>query len=237
MNSMSMAQDDAHGDAALNSFQIDASQEAVIRQQYKSSIGSRDKSNFLDAVMRTLKKLEGFALTEGSMRVWVQDQQEGLNVSCNKTFATIGRCKSSIKIDEKHAHISRVHAFLTVVQKEDARFIMIIDFWSSGGTRVGGQEQHVSLPDNRRVIIVPYDVPVLVQVGEFTGRPLDIHINYKECCICMVQPRTERLNCGHLVACSDCMRKMQVCPMCREENCESQKAKPFDPGECHTFFT
>ena len=233
--------------ADVQSFSISAQKIEKLRKKYEEVIDNAEEShNFIHTMLHDTVQKNECTLVPGDIILSYQETPRKTsfvhNTICctNDDITTIGR-KGTILINNAFNNVSRLHAILSIVLKKNTRFIMIVDFWSKGGTRVGGKERHMSVPDNRRVIFVPFDKPVLLQLGETLGWTYDIYINGKMCIVCMDAPRSIIFKpCNHLVACESCSKELcsrydSKCPLCRKNIRQSDtRLSRFDPGDCLT---
>jgi len=144
-----------------------------------------------------------------------------VNVEFDNHFQTIGRY-GQIHIPFCVNQVSRVHAMIFHLTHTDGRGMYVfLDFWSKGGTVIAGTT-HCSQPNDRRVLIVPDNEPVILHLGGMLDTPFQVILNAKKCLICQSALRTELFEtCMHLVACKECLHTLiqksvePVCPVCR----------------------
>jgi hypothetical protein len=99
-------------------------------------------------------------------------------VDFTKHFHTLGR-NGHICIPDYASHVSRIHALMFHVTHQDGRgLFVILDFWSKGGTCVTGTI-HESMPNDRRVLVVPDTDSVQLHLGGLLGKPFHIVLNTK----------------------------------------------------------
>jgi hypothetical protein len=163
-------------------------------------------------------------------------------VAFGDTFKTLGR-RGEICTPASAQHVSRVHALLFHVQNDAQQSVLVIlDYWSAGGTVVAGTT-HASVPRDRRILVVPGDQPVVLQLGAtLGGEPFEVTVNAPECLICKAAPRTELFEtCSHLVACRACLKQTLAapdacCPICkRAVSAQATRKAAVQRGEYHTF--
>jgi hypothetical protein len=162
-------------------------------------------------------------------------------VPFNDGFHTIGR-QGTISISNCQRTVSRIHAMLYVVTHQDGRrLVVVLDWWSKYGTAIAGTT-HLSLPNDRRVLIAPADETFVLELGVLQSPPIAVFVNAPECTICMDRPRTELFEtCGHLVACRPCFVRMLAdksvvdCPVCRRAvSLQTTRPAQYELGEHNT---
>ena len=219
-----------------------------LRRQYLRCIDSADRRHqFVQECQREL----GTYLTP-TARVVANDSDISVSFWCAKDetytrasfangFETIGR-KGTILIHDKHINTSRIHALLGLVQHNDGRqLLVVLDWWSKFGTAIAGTV-HKSVPDDYRVLIVPMNRPVVLQLSVLEEPSISLTINAPECLICLERPRTELFEtCRHLVACRPCFDELSRrhvvsdCPICRRPvSAQTTRPARYELGECQT---
>lgn len=157
-------------------------------------------------------------------------------------FQSVGR-QGDILIHDGYRAVSRVHALLFVVEDSDGRrLLVVLDFWSMFGTGVEGTH-HCSLPNDRRVLIVPTDQPVVLQLGVLHTPSLSLVLNAPKCVVCLSKSRTEVFEtCGHLATCKACFGALTktdavaACPLCRRPvSAQTTRPARYALGECQTY--
>ena len=92
------------------------------------------------------------------------------------------------------------------------RNFIVIDFWSLCGTSVSllktPHSRQVSDPNKRSLLVLRSAPGATIHVLNHT-----IRFNVRECVICFERPRNRRYDCGHSVACEQCITR--TCPLCR----------------------
>lgn len=170
------------------------------------------------------------------------DEEVHDDVVFESKYQSVGR-HGDIRIHNGYQAVSRIHAVLFVVTGNNGKcMLVVLDFWSLFGTAIGGTH-HCSLPDDRRVLIVPTDRPVVLQLGVLHEPSLSLVLNAPKCVVCLSNSRTEVFEtCGHLATCKACLVKMMQdtsvaeCPICRTSvSAQTTRPAQYALGECQTY--
>lgn len=170
------------------------------------------------------------------------DEEMHEDVVFASNYQSVGR-QGDIRVHDGYQAVSRVHALLFVVQDSGGRrLLVVLDFWSMFGTGVEGTH-HCSLPNDRRVLIVPTDQPVVLQLGVLHTSSLSLILNAPRCVVCLSKARTEVFEtCGHLATCKACFSDMTktdavaACPLCRRPvSAQTTRPAQYALGECNTY--
>ena len=148
-------------------------------------------------------------------------------------YVTLGRLPGG-DLESRHFHtgfddcsVSRLMFMIVFLPNKK---LAIIDFWSYSGTSMISCEEKseedyiVSVPNNRKVIIVDSDKSMVFKIGENTW----VTFNPRECIICMDKSRDCVFDgCNHFVSCKDCANNITDCPICRKpiNNLDEPNAK------------
>ncbi len=127
---------------------------------------------------------------------------------------TVGRYNKN-DIIVKRQTASRLHNIIFILDNK----VIIVDLASLLGTktiaRSSGKMLEHSEPKNRKVLEFDWGESVILELGGETN----IVLFPKICVVCMVGPRTIKLNCGHYILCLKCYRMKNLyqnkCPQCR----------------------
>ena len=245
-------------DAVLNSFdncndmftssqQLSSHMVETCRLQYLKAMQRNTITSFLkEQSLHLQQALDKVQQTPNKVSISYQENDE-LNVKTIEfdcCFVTIGK-QGDVLTPASANNISRIHALLVHVTHENGEnAIVILDLWSKFGTAVAGTE-HASLPDDRRILIVPGNQPFVLHLAVLDIVPFAVSMNMKQCLVCQSAPRTELFEtCRHLVACRDCFLKMTEdeeiieCPICRQpvsDHCT--RTAQIERGEYETCVT
>ena len=242
-------------DAVLNSFdncndmltssqQISSHVVEACRLQYLKAMRRNKITSFLKEQSSQLQKaLNKVQQTPNKVSIFYKEYGEPNfeTIEFDCCFVTIGK-KGDVLTPVSANHISRIHALLVHVTHENGEnAIVILDLWSKFGTAVAGTA-HASLPDDRRILIVPGNQPFVLHLAVLDKSPFAVTMNVKQCLICQSAPRTELFEtCCHLVACRDCFLRMTEdeeiveCPICRESVSDyCTRTAEIENGECQT---
>lgn len=147
--------------------------------------------------------------------IYVSDTNSSICVPINSTFL-IGR-KEGCDIGPHcgDSCMSRLQAIVIVTESD----VIILDFWSGFGTTTihrsnTTKDIESSTPSGgRRVLIFDINEHFCISVG------LTAHLTFtaRLCVVCLSEPRSVRLCCGHGVVCRYCAKKLNQCPICRAD--------------------
>lgn len=151
-------------------------------------------------------------------------QTRSVQVSCSAipddvamTFPFfVGRFTSDttqhVQLPVDNTSVSRCH-FICVAS---GRELLIIDVGSYAGIvtlkRSGEFPVESSLPRDRRVLKFSVDERFVLKIGDIT---IGFNLPKAPCLVCMDRPRHQRLVCGHMCCCSQCLTRLRTCPICR----------------------
>lgn len=132
----------------------------------------------------------------------------------NRRVITIGRYNKNDIIVGRQT-VSRLHIIIFLLDDK----VLVVDLASLLGTktiaRSSGKMLEHSEPQNRKVLEFERRENVILELGGETN----IVLSPKVCVVCMVGPRTIKLNCGHYILCLKCYQMKNLyqnkCPQCR----------------------
>ena len=118
-----------------------------------------------------------------------------------------------ISTSSKNCEISRLHLLIFILYEINK--IVMVDPGSFHGIKTLKRSKEYPLvnrlPGNRQLLVFDMDEIVELEIKE-----QKILLNPKECLICFEKARDFTFGCGHYVACEDCIKKLQDCPLCRK---------------------
>ena len=193
----------------------------MISQETLNSVLSDESSN-------SIPKIEEINLT-----IRHAGKEKSYIFNSENKYVTLGRLPGG-DFESRHFHtgfydcsVSRLMFMIVYLPNKK---LAIIDFWSYLGTSMISCEEKseedyiVSVPNNRKVIIVDSDKSMVFKIGETTW----VTFNPRECIICMDKSRDCVFDgCDHFVSCKDCANNITDCPLCRKpiNNLDEPKAK------------
>ena len=217
------------------------------RKQYLTAIQKNNIDEFLKDQYQLFRcMLNNAQHSSHTISIYYEENRQTHfeTLQFHKGFHTIGRL-GDVCVPVSANNVSRYHAVLFHITYENSkRAIVIMDWWSKFGTAIAGTT-HASLPNDRRILIVPGDQPFVLQLGILNIEPFMITINVKRCLICQDSPRTELFEtCNHLVSCRACFLKLMACkgnttcPICRQPVfARCTRTAQIEHGEYQTCIT
>lgn len=175
-----------HNILEMNSQRVSNKETERCRKQYLHAIRNNDalESFLLKQSIHLQKKLDQIELSPIQTKIAYYKQTDKENIFSEtihfkQCFKTLGRC-GTIRVPTCAINVSRIHAMIFHLKHDDGRGLyVILDFWSKGGTVIAGTS-HASLPNERRVLVVPDNEPVMLHLGILLDEPFQFILNGKE---------------------------------------------------------
>ena len=215
-------------------FEVQSDDVEKIRKDYLKNIKNRTLIDWITETKNGILETISCTPVTDSSQIVIQAETYPYDIKFENTFETIdsqivliGRqpqyCHFAIPSISSTQNISRVQCILMqLITADGTPVYAIIDFWSLEGTHIP-QIDKKSVPNSRKVLIVPSDTPFNIIIGQIT-----LTINPRMCIACTEVPREIVLSCNHLVFCTSCNDKHfngnDTCPICRQVVSSLKKA-------------
>ncbi len=210
--------------------EVDGAQKIVPRLTKMAEMIAQET---LNSVLSDVSSNTAPTIEEINLTIRHAGKEKSYIFNSENKYVTLGRLPGG-DFESRHFHtgffdcsVSRLMFMIVFLPNKK---LAIIDFWSYLGTSmisyegIDEKDYIVSVPGDRRVIIVDSNKSMIFKIGENTW----VTFNPRECIICMDKSRDCVFNgCNHFVSCKDCANNISDCPICRKpiNNLDEPKAK------------